>query len=120
MESLRNLPKTEQLFYVAKIIKDKSLALMKEKSASEEFIKNQMEINKNVDEYISCLGNVDAVSDDKFYEYLTKMLAKFHNAHLGVRYKKEVENRKYLNQHLLCLNNKVYEIGRASCRERVS
>lgn len=52
MESLRNLPKTEQLFYVAKIIKDKSLALMKEKSASEEFIKNQMEINKNVDEYV--------------------------------------------------------------------
>lgn len=110
MESLRKLPKTEQLFYIAKIIKDKLLALMKEKSASEEFIKNQMEINKNVDEYISCLGNVDAVSYDKFYEYLTKMLAKFHNAHLGVRYKKEVENRKFLNQHLLCLNNKVYAI----------
>ena len=110
MEDLRDLTQTEQLVQSANIIKEKSLSLLQSRNMGEEFIDKQIEINKCVDEYVAGLGNIDNVSTEKFYGYLVKMCAMFHNAHLSVRYKGESEKRKYLSQHLLHINNKVYAI----------
>ncbi len=110
MENLENLNKTEQLVQSANIIKEKSLALLKKHNVHEEVIKKQIEINKNVDNFVSSLGNIDDVSTSKFYGYLVKLCAKFQNAHLFINSKDEKEKRRYLNQHLLYLNRKVYAI----------
>ncbi len=62
MENLENLNKTEQLVQSANIIKEKSLALLKSHNVDDEAIKKQIEINKNVDNFVSSLGNIDDVS----------------------------------------------------------
>lgn len=62
MENLENLNKTEQLVQSANIIKEKSLALLKSHNVDDEVIKKQIEINKNVDNFVSSLGNIDDVS----------------------------------------------------------
>lgn len=69
-----------------------------------------MKINKNVDDFVASLGNIDDVSPTKFYQYLLKLCTMFKNAHLFVRYKKEYENRKFLNPSLFLFNNKVYTL----------
>lgn len=62
MENLENINKTEQLVQSANIIKEKSLALLKSHNVDDEVIKKQIEINKNVDNFVSSLGNIDDVS----------------------------------------------------------
>ena len=62
MENLENINKTEQLVQSANIIKEKSLALIKKHNVHEEVIKKQIEINKNVDNFVLSLGNIDDVS----------------------------------------------------------
>lgn len=62
MENLENLNKTEQLVQSANIIKEKSLALLKSHNVDDEAIKKQIEINKNVDNFVLSLGNIDDVS----------------------------------------------------------
>ncbi|HIT62216.1 MAG TPA: hypothetical protein IAC38_02040 [Candidatus Caccovivens faecavium] len=62
MENLENINKTEQLVQSANIIKEKSLALLKSHNVDDEAIKKQIEINKNVDKFVSSLGNIDDVS----------------------------------------------------------
>ena len=62
MENLENINKTEQLVQSANIIKEKPLALLKKHNVHEEVIKKQIEINKNVDNFVSSLGNIDDVS----------------------------------------------------------
>ena len=110
MENLRNLSQTEQLSQCVSIIKEKSLDLLKQKNANEDFINDQIEIYKKVDDYVASLGNLDNISVDEFYKYLLKTCAMFNNAHLGVRYKKECEDLKFLSTHLLHLNGKVYAL----------
>ena len=111
MENLKNLKQTEQLKQVAKIIKEKSLSLLKKHNAKEDFIQNQININQNVDDYVASLGNIDNIPKSKFYAILLKTCAIFHNAHLNVIYNKELENRRFLSQHLFYINNKVYVVN---------
>ena len=112
MKDLTKLTKTNELKEIANFLKKQHLSVLAKYNVEKSVYKRQEKINKSVDDYVASLGNIDNLSDKECFAIILRLCAKFKNAHLFLKYnqygKLYKNNNKYLNNHLIYINKKVY------------
>lgn len=66
MDNLYNLSKTEKLTESAKIIEENLFKVLKQRNADKSALEKQMQINKDVEDFVVKTGNIDNLSDEEF------------------------------------------------------
>ncbi len=110
MESLLHLTKTEKLTTSARIIENKLIDVLKRVKADKSVVEKQQQINKNVEDFLIQIGNIDSFTDEEFVAKLLEMCSIFKNAHIYLNYSKFLYNdgKRFLSQNLFYFNDKIY------------
>lgn len=107
-----NLSRTEQLRESGRIIAENLLKILEKRNAGEDAIRNQIKINKNVENFIKNTGNIDNLSDIQYVGKLLELCHLFKNAHISVKFSDFLypDGKRFLNQNFFYFAGKIYVV----------